>query len=110
MGSLDEEVNPPRVARALSGRSPVGVEGCDRCSSVGEGWCLKDGCWIGPLSSTMANGVNWSSEALWIPRQPISLRAGRDVGRSQGFNNAQHADCSAFWMANCQQDDKLSRE
>ena len=39
------------------------------------------------LSSTMANGANWSSEALPIPRQPISLRAGRDVGAKAGIEH-----------------------
>ena len=61
------------------------------------------------LSSTMATGVKWLSEAFWIPRQPISLRAGRDVGRSLGLNNVQHEHYGAFWMVNCRQDDKPSR-
>ena len=84
--------------------------GCGCLDLPGEGWCPKDGCWKGSLSSTMAIGVNWLSEAFWIPRQPISLRAGRDVGRSLELNNVHHVHCGAFWMVNCRQDDKPSRE
>ena len=58
----------------------------------------------------MVIGVNWLSEAFWIPSQPIMLRAGRDVGRSLELNNLQHVHYGAFWMENCRQDDKPSRE